>query len=176
MSSVDITQTLSQMKYDDTRMSPTRPKRDLAADAWRRMARFTIGQVQAGDQFRLLREQGLTPGHLKALAVLDADEPKPMGAIADAMSVDASQVTWLVDRLEERGFVERRMLPTDRRVKTVALTPRGVEFRERLVEHLYEPPAALLALDVVTLESLLIALSRLPEAEGGIWNLPAPGR
>ena len=52
---------------------------------------------------------------MKVLGFLDEDEPRPMGAIAEGLNVDASQVTWLIDRLEERGFVERRMLPSDRR-------------------------------------------------------------
>jgi MarR family 2-MHQ and catechol resistance regulon transcriptional repressor len=39
--------------------------------------------------------------------------------------VHRSNVTGLVDRLEKRGFVERRMLAKDRRVYRVALTSEG---------------------------------------------------
>ena len=164
-------QTLIDMKYHGDRMSAaTRPKHDLAADVWRRMARFTIGQVQRGEHFRLLHEQGLTPGHLKVLGFLDEDEPRPMGAIAEGVNVDASQVTWLIDRLEERGFVERRMLPSDRRVKTVALTGDGVAFRTELLRRMYEPPSELVALDVATLSSLLHELEKLPQPEGSMWS------
>lgn len=147
-----------------------RPKHDLAADVWRRMASFTIGQVQRGEHFRLLQEQGLTPGHLKVLGFLDEDEPRPMGAIAEGLNVDASQVTWLIDRLEERGLVERRMLPSDRRVKTVALTGDGVVFRTELLRHLYEPPPELASLDAATLSSLLHQLEKLPQPEGSVWS------
>ena len=140
------------------------------------MARFTIGQVQRGEHFRLLTEHGLTPGHMKALGFLDEEEPRPMGAIAEGLSIDASQVTWLVDRLEERGFVERRTLPSDRRVKTVALTPEGVAFRARLLEHLYEPPPELTALDAATLESLLAELEKLPAPGGSLWSDLRPTR
>lgn len=157
-------------------MSAARPKRDLAADAWRRMARFTIGQVQRGEHFRLLRAHGLTPGHLKVLGFLDEREPRPMGAIAEGLDVDASQVTWLVDRLEEPGFVERRPLPSDRRVKTVALTPKGVAFRAELLQHLYEPPPELAALDASTLEALLAQLEKLPQPEGDVWSDLRPSR
>jgi len=153
-----------------------RSKRTVAGDVWRLMARFTLSQVQRGDQFELLREQGLTPGHLKALAILDADAPRPMGAMADGLRCDASQVTWLVDRLEERGFVERRSLATDRRVKTVALTDEGAAFRARVLEHLYEPPEALLSLDAASLESLREHLERLPESDGDTWLGSAAAR
>jgi DNA-binding MarR family transcriptional regulator len=146
-------------------------KRELATDVWRSMAEFTFANFQRSGHIRYLRELGLTPGHLKALAVLDPDEPRPMRALADALSCDASQVTWLVDRLEERGLVERRARSSDRRVKTVALTPTGVETRSRLQEMYYEPPEDLLTLDVAALEALRTGLAALPRRS--IWS-PAP--
>ena len=94
---------MKHLSYDGA-MAAARSKRNVAGDVWRLMARFTLSQVQRGEHFELLREHGLTPGHLKALAILDADEPRPMGAMADGLQCDASQVTWLVDRLEERGL------------------------------------------------------------------------
>jgi MarR family transcriptional regulator, organic hydroperoxide resistance regulator len=42
--------------------------------------------------------------------------------------------------LEERGILERRADPKDRRVKLIALTSSGESFRERLVQKLSEPP------------------------------------
>ena len=103
---------------------------------------------------------------MKALLALDPDEPRPMGSLADAFSCDTSTVTWIVDRLEERGLVERRGLPTDRRVKTVALTPLGMETKAELEKRLYEPPAELLSLDRDVLEALLDVLAKLDAPEG----------
>jgi DNA-binding MarR family transcriptional regulator len=65
--------------------------------------------------FRILQEFGLTPGDLRALFALDGDHPRPMRTLAQAWGCDASNATWMVDRLETRGLVERRMLPPDRR-------------------------------------------------------------
>jgi len=138
--------------------SGSRSKRAIAAEAWRLMAELTFARFSRGEHQAILREHGLTPGHLKALGVLDPDEPRPMRAMAQALNVDASMCTWLVDRLEERGFVERRSLPSDRRVKTVVLTPEGIRLRERLTEALYEPPPELLALDPARLRALREAL------------------
>jgi DNA-binding MarR family transcriptional regulator len=143
-----------------------RPKRELAGDVWRLMARFTMERVQSGEHFAILRELHLTPGHLKALAVIHPDEPRPMGVMADIMGCDASQMTWLVDRLEERELVERRTMPGDRRVRTIALTPRGVEVRRLILDKLFEPPEALLALDAATLEELREHLEKLPVSNG----------
>ena len=130
------------------------------------MARFTMERVQSGDHFALLRELGLTPGHLKALAIIHPDEPRPMGVMADIMGCDASQMTWLVDRLEERELVERRTMPADRRVRTIALTPRGVEVRRMILDKLFEPPEPLLKLDAATLEDLREHLEKLPVSNG----------
>jgi DNA-binding MarR family transcriptional regulator len=110
------------------------------------------------------REMGLTPGHMKALMVLQPGELRPMGALADAMGCDASTCTWLVDRLEERGLVERRPSTTDRRVKAVVLTPAGVEMKENVHERMYEPPPDLVALDRESLETLRSALRKLPRS------------
>lgn len=145
-----------------------RSKREVAGDVWRLMARFTMERVQSGEHFAVLRELGLTPGHLKVLAIIHPDEPRPMGVMAEIMRCDASQLTWLVDRLEERELVERRAMPTDRRVRTIALTPRGVEVRRQILARLFEPPEQLVALDAATLEVLRTNLEKLP-ASGGIF-------
>jgi DNA-binding MarR family transcriptional regulator len=151
-------------------MTAPRTKDALAADVWRAMAGYTFARFQRGEHFAILREMGLTPGHLKALAVLDPEQPRPMRAMADALSCDASMVTWLTDRLEERGLVERRSDPSDRRVKTIALTTAGVETRERLAAALFEPPPDLLELDTKTLEALQRGLAKLPVPMTPFWS------
>jgi DNA-binding MarR family transcriptional regulator len=111
------------------------------------------------------QELGLTPGHVKALLELQPDQPRPMGALAESLHCDASNATWLVDRLEERDLVERGTVPTDRRVKTVVLTSLGVKTRAAVIERLHEPPEDLLALDRDDLEELRAALAKLPKSE-----------
>ena len=141
-------------------------KRALAAQAWRSIADFSRLNFQRSSQAQLMRELGLTPAHFRALSILDPEEPRPMRAMADGLACDASVATWLVDRLEERGLVERRTPPTDRRVKTIVLTPLGIRTRERLRESFYEPPAALMNLDFASLQALTAALKKLPTAHG----------
>ncbi len=60
-----------------------------------------------------------------AAALRELDEPLPMSALAERLSCDASYVTGLADRLEERELVERVPDPDDRRVKQLVLTERG---------------------------------------------------
>jgi DNA-binding MarR family transcriptional regulator len=147
----------------------SRGKEAVAAEAWRLMAEFAFSKFQGSEHVAMLRELGLTPGHMKALSLLDPSEPRPMRAMADALACDASMVTWLVDRLEERGLVERRPSPDDRRVKTLVLTPFGIRTRQRLAEALYAPPAELLEMDADALEALRDELRKLPEPSRPAW-------
>jgi MarR family transcriptional regulator, organic hydroperoxide resistance regulator len=151
-----------------------RSKRAVAGEVWTLMARFTLEKFQRGEHLSILRDHGLTPGHLKTLGILDPDEPRPMGVIAEIMHCDASQMTLLVDRLEERGLVERRSMPKDRRVKTIALTPEGIEFRRKVLLEVYRPPEELLALDVATLETLREQLAKLPPPSGPFFKPVKP--
>jgi len=70
----------------------------------------------------------------KALWQLDPRQgPYSRRSLAARLMCDPSNVTFLADRLEERGLVERASDPNDRRVKALQLTPAGVEMRSRLV-------------------------------------------
>ena len=117
----------------------------LAADAWGRIWEFFLANRHR--YATVAGAHGLNPGVMAALLSLDADEPKPMRWVAEACQCDASNATWLVDRLEERGLVERRTPPEDRRMKTVALTPAGVDLVEAIRAQVLQPPDAILALD-----------------------------
>ena len=50
------------------------------------------------------------------------------------MSCEPSNATFVVDKLEKRGLVERRPHPQDRRAKQLVLTPDGTALRARLLE------------------------------------------
>jgi len=148
-------------------VAQTRPasKATLAADVWRDLFSFFWSTGSRNAMVLVSQELGVTPGHVKALLEMQPDQPRPMGALAESLHCDASNATWLVDRLEERGLVERGTVPTDRRVKTVELTPLGAKTRAAVIERLHEPPEDLLALDREDLEELRAALAKLPKGE-----------
>lgn len=92
------------------------------------------------------------------LRTMDPEKPSAMSSLAAALACHASNVTGLVDRLEEQGLVTRRPSEEDRRVKHICLTPKGVEVREGLCSELFAPPPELARLDeneLGTLEKLL---------------------
>src|ERR1700754_3688337 len=127
MSSIVIYEMSRRLKYHGTRrggaMATERaagnaPANEAGAgDGWRQTAEFTSSRMQRGQAFHVLKSLGLTPGHLRVLQALEPDEAISMGAIADVLQCDPSMATWLIDRLEDRKLVERKMLTTDRRVK-----------------------------------------------------------
>ncbi len=114
----------------------------------------------------MLAPLGLTPNDSRALWALDARRGRTMQSLAAEWECDASNVTWIVDRLERQGLAERRASRADRRVKLVALTPRGVRVKTELTKGVYRPPAELLAMDAGALAALRAALARLPAGNG----------
>ena len=135
-------------------------KRTLAKQAWKPLARFFF--ETAKHRQRVFADSGLTPNDARALFVLDRTHGRSMSELADEWLCDASNATWIVDRVEERGLAERRTIPTDRRVKLVVLTAKGDRTKHELIRILYEPPPELLELDREALEALRDAVSRLP--------------
>lgn len=85
----------------------------------------------------------LTPQQLWALKSLGNERPMAMSELATSLGCDASNVTAIVDKLETRGFVERRSADHDRRVKALIMTPAGLELAERIRERMQCPPPAM---------------------------------
>jgi MarR family transcriptional regulator, organic hydroperoxide resistance regulator len=140
MASTDVTET---------------PKSTRAAyEAW--SAIFELFGRYKPTMLAIQGEYGLRPPMVFAMKELD--EPKPMGRIAEVLHCDNSQMTWITDRLEEKGLVERTADPGDRRVKLLVLTDEGRRVRDEIDERLAVPPpeiAALSAADARALRDLL---------------------
>lgn len=69
--------------------------------------------------------ENLSKHELHTIDMLGIRGPSRMGAIAQHLGVVRSAVTQLVDRLEERGIVERVRSDIDRRVWLITLTETG---------------------------------------------------
>ena len=134
------------------------PAAELAAETWRLMFDFFISSNPQRSES--LQRRGLTPNDSRILNSLDT-AGRPIGELARQFNSDPSNTTWVVDRLEQAGLVERRPSPTDRRVKLVALTPLGLETQTALLAEFRVPPSGLAALGTADLEALHRIFSKL---------------
>jgi DNA-binding MarR family transcriptional regulator len=127
-----------------------------ATEAWSLIEQLILATKQ---QFMALaREFELSPPGLIALKSLDPADPLPMSELASCLHLDNSTVTGIVDRLEERGLVERRTAAHDRRVKMLVVTDEGAAIRTKVVERLASVPSPLTKLsrnDQIALRDIL---------------------
>ncbi len=89
-----------------------------------------MGSHSPADALRAMRHHPagrLSLVHLNVLVLLDLDGSLPMRALAEAMDVSQASATGIVDRMEQRGLVERQRDDEDRRVVRVAVTEEGRE-------------------------------------------------
>lgn len=97
--------------------------------------------------------------HLHVLTVLEADGPLSMGKLAEALDVSVASATGIVDRMEQRGLVERRHQPDDRRVILVHPTDAGDSvFRDLAIERRKHLAGLLDRMTDTELESFLTGL------------------
>jgi len=67
----------------------------------------------------------LTPTEFGILEALHHKGPLLLGDVQKKILLSSGGVTYAVDRLAEKGLVERRECPTDRRARYAVLTPKG---------------------------------------------------
>jgi MarR family transcriptional regulator, 2-MHQ and catechol-resistance regulon repressor len=85
-----------------------------------------------------IARHGLSTGEFAILEALYHKGPLLLGELQRKILVSSGGVTYLVDRLESQGLVERRDCPEDRRARYGALTQRG----EALMEEIFPAHAA----------------------------------
>lgn len=115
---------------------------------------------------QLMRHFGLTVTQFWALVHLQDEEGRSLSELAGLLICDKSNVTSIVDKLEESGLAERRRGKAgDRRYTRVVLTKEGHELRSRAIaarELLIQLRLGVLQSD--ELHQLISSLQRLSEA------------
>jgi DNA-binding MarR family transcriptional regulator len=139
---------------------------DPGSEAWSLMHWMMVTNKQR--LFTMAQEFDLAPQQTIALRMLGAG-PRKMSELAQALFCDNSNVTGIVDRLEERGLVRRESAEGDRRVKLLVLTGEGEKLRLEITKRMAEPPPPIASLSEEDQEALRDILQRAiaqHEAEG----------
>lgn len=74
--------------------------------------------------------KNLTIAEANAIYAIGPDKPKTMKQIAETLGVAVSTPTRTIDRLLEKGFVNRSVGEKDRRQLLIELTPKGKKLLE----------------------------------------------
>ncbi len=120
-----------------------------------------VHRRSAGRTWSIMSESGLTMPQVITLHVLRMGGTQSIHRIADAISLSTSAASHLVDRLVEKGLVDRQEDPEDRRAKRVELTPAGVALVDELAsERLGEFTRALSQLDPELVSQLVAILEK----------------
>jgi DNA-binding MarR family transcriptional regulator len=163
------------MTFQPNSHGPRSPRFDsLQQEAYLRVWRLY-------DRLKLLEEE-LFAGHdlssqqYNTLRLLKAALPGTMGTLelASRLVSRAPDITRLVNKLEDRGLVERQRGQGDKRAVRVRLTPAGI----RLLSDLAGPLAQvhqrqlghMAPADLESLIRLIRAAGEPHEPEGGIWG------
>ncbi len=117
---VDVTNTIDSPATSH----PDGPASDELTDRIIADFRATIGAMKCAMSERLVR-LGISMTQLNIMYILQRNGVMTMSRLADVLGASLSNASGLVDRIEERGFVERIGVPEDRRVVLVRVTEAG---------------------------------------------------
>jgi DNA-binding MarR family transcriptional regulator len=134
---------------------------DLATSAWQSMRSLVLDLHDR----RAAVSEAIGMSYLRAKALRQLlPGPLPMRELGAALVIDAPYTTVIVDDLEDRGLVQRRINPADRRSKLVRITAAGRAMARKAERFQSAPPTALAALTGPELATLERTLRRLVES------------
>ncbi|MBB5215340.1 MarR family winged helix-turn-helix transcriptional regulator [Parapusillimonas granuli] len=135
-----------------------------------------LHQITAGIYTQEVGEKSVTQVQFAALQALRNHPGVDQRTLAKLIALDASTTGGVIDRLEARGLVDRRLSPNDRRVKLLYITHEGEALLDRLVplmlraqERMLEPLAPEQRAQFMEMLAVLVSvnneLSRAPGME-----------
>ena len=91
----------------------------------------SLGYAVSRQFHAVLKPLGLEPRHFAVLRAVRVLEGATQQAVASFLQIPPSRMVAILDNLEERGLVERRQRPADRRSRAMFLTPDGEDLLGR---------------------------------------------
>ena len=151
----------------------TEVERDAAqAAALKLFVVLARAHTAVNDQMALSMSQlGLTNTEFAILEVLHHKGPLLLGDIQRKILVTSGGITYLVDRLTEKGLVKREECPSDRRARYAVLTPAGDALIRRIFpDHARRIAEAMSGLTPAEQDTATRLLRKLGLAAAGMTN------
>lgn len=106
-------------------------KNDCKDDSLLQLISMTA-QVMRSFADQWLKKYDLTLEQLKILKTMDVELGQTQSSLCLVTGKSAANITRLLDRLENKKYVQRRKNPGDRRASLVFLTREGMRIREKV--------------------------------------------
>ncbi|MCM3005165.1 MarR family winged helix-turn-helix transcriptional regulator [Priestia koreensis] len=94
---------------------------------WSRASKTVFDNIQKD-----IQDRGIRFEQFMILELLYNKGSHPIQKISDVFSIPSGSITYVVDKLEKTGYVERQPSPDDRRSSIVVLTEKGKELFDDL--------------------------------------------
>jgi DNA-binding MarR family transcriptional regulator len=126
-----------------------------------------LGHHSASVFADLIASIDLTPAHAGILRAVAAEAGRSQQALSTQLGLLPSRVVAYVDELEDRGYVERRRNPDDRRLHAIHLTASGKKLMGKIADLARQHDRLLTAgLDAQQRETLRDLLATVAERQG----------
>jgi MarR family 2-MHQ and catechol resistance regulon transcriptional repressor len=89
-------------------------------------------RVISEHSLRSIKSFGLNLTEFAVLELIYHNGPQPLGAIGSRLMMVSGGVTYVIDKLEQSGYITRRPSPNDRRVIYACLTDKGAELMKQI--------------------------------------------
>jgi DNA-binding MarR family transcriptional regulator len=110
---------------------PSKARRpDLAA----MLAPLVRGLIAA--ELPVLEAHGVSMWGYSVLLALDHSSVRTQAALAEAIGADKTRIIPTLDELQDKGYIERRPDPEDRRVRLLAITESGRAVKDAVQEEI----------------------------------------
>ncbi|MED1472017.1 MarR family transcriptional regulator [Bacillus salipaludis] len=87
---------------------------------WMKASRAVVANIQQDIESHKINNE-----NFMILELLYSKGPHPVQKISEKFSIPSGSITYVVDKLEKKGLVERQPNPNDRRASNVVLTEEG---------------------------------------------------
>ncbi len=120
---------------------------------------------------------GIEPGHMDVLDLLEGGSPRRMSDLAGALRVDPSTVTRAIQRMEAEGLVQRSPAPEDGRGIAVTATQLGKTRWADVAQRRFEIVQQILTpISLSEQRQLVELLGRfVTSLDGYVGEVPRPG-